>query len=1061
MFEPVASDVSFPKMELELLEFWRTEAVFQRSVEQCRNRPRFTFYEGPPTANGIPHWGHILTRVAKDVFLRYKSMTGFYVPRRSGWDTHGLPVEIEVERQLGIHGRQEVERMGLDAFTRRCIESVWRYIDEWERMSERVGFWLDRDGYATYHRYYVESVWWALSELFKKGLLYQGYKSVWWWPQGGTALSQGEVGEGYRTIDDISIIVGFQVADREKTYLLAWTTTPWTLPSNLALAVAAEETYVEVELRGERLILAEALLESVLGKFDYEIERRFPGSELEGTRYEPLYNFREPEEGRAWEVGCADFVTLDTGTGIVHIAPGFGEDDFQFGKQNGFGFLQLVEPDGTFGADAGEFAGLYIKDADPLIIEDLKKRGLLLSKESYRHEYPFCPRAPDDPLIQYARRSWFIRTSGEKERVLANNAEVRWQPAHIRDGRMGDFLRNNVDWAISRERWWGTPLPIWVNDETGRMEAIASADEILERNPSAFDAFHEAKRNDPDLDENLMVHRPWIDHVTWTREGEPGVYRRVPEVIDCWFDAGSMPFAQWGYPHRNRDEFEEAFPADFITEAIDQTRGWWNGLLQISTLLFEEAERPHPFRSCVVLGLITDRDGRKLSKRLRNYEPPLDAFEHYSADAVRWALLVGNVPGLGTRFDGEYATQATRDLLLKVWNVYSFFVTYARIDGWDPREERPAERSRHTLDRWVLAELDRTVRGVREAYDALESHTAARRIQAFVDGLSNWYVRRSRPRFWAEGDSDDKHAAFSTLYEVLTELARLLAPFTPFLAEALHQRLVRPADPAAPVSVHLTDYPEATGARCDDELCRSMGLARDVVALGLQVRAAHRLKVRQPLAEAILVLAHDEKLDRFQDAIREELNVKSLRVTDDPHTYVDFTIVPNFRALGPRLGKRMPLVKKALAEADGAALYAALEESGSFELPLPEGEPLRLTREEVEIRLTEREGYAAAGQGGRVVVLDERVTDELRREGLAREVVNRVQNARKALDLPYEARIEVRYESAGDLAEAVAEHREWIMSETLATRLEPGEPSGEAHEADIEGTAFRFSITRN
>ncbi|MHC4491005.1 MAG: isoleucine--tRNA ligase, partial [Planctomycetota bacterium] len=794
MFEAVPSQVSFPAQEQESLEFWKREQIFQKSVEQSVGRPLFTFYEGPPTANGIPHWGHMLTRTGKDVFLRFHTMCGCHVPRHSGWDTHGLPVEVEVQKELGIQSKEEVEAYGIDKFTRRCIESVWRYIDEWERMSDRIGFWLDREGYATYHRYYVESVWWALSELFKQGLLYQGYKSVWWWPQGGTALSQGEVGEGYRPVDDPAVVVRFRLEDGRA--LLAWTTTPWTLPSNLALAVAADETYVEVERGGEVLIVAQALAESVI-EGEYEVRREFCGRELLGLKYEPLYRYRDPGEGRAFEIDVADFVTLDTGTGVVHIAPAFGEDDHRFGKEKGLAFLQLVEPDGKFAADCGEVAGMGLKEADKVLIRDLKERGILYSQSTYRHDYPFCPRAPDDPLIQYARRSWFIRTSTEKDRVVANNAEVTWQPSHIRDGRMGDFLRNNVDWAISRERWWGTPLPIWVNDETGRMESVGSVAEILDRNPDAFRHFEEARRKDKDLDEDLMVHKPWIDEVTWTRDGEPGVYRRVPEVVDCWFDAGSMPFAQWGYPHRNREKFEAAFPADFITEAIDQTRGWWNALLQISTLLFPDRDTPHPFRSCVVLGHITDEQGKKLSKRLRNYEPPLEALEHYSADAVRWALLVANVPGVGTRFGPHAAKDATRELLLKVWNVYSFFTTYARIDRWTPgAAPPPAERA--TLDRWILAELDGTVRAVRRAFDELESHTAARRIQAFVDGLSNWYVRRSRVRFWAEADSTDKQAAFATLFEVLCELARLLAPFTPFLAETLQQKLVRAADPDAP-----------------------------------------------------------------------------------------------------------------------------------------------------------------------------------------------------------------------------------------------------------------------
>jgi len=1065
MFEPwpQVQEISFSALERDLLDFWKREGVFRRSVESGAGKPRFTFYEGPPTANGIPHWGHVLTRVAKDVFLRFKTMDGFFVPRHSGWDTHGLPVEIEVEKELGIHGKAAIEELGVEAFTRRCMESVFRYIGEWERMSDRIGFWLDAEGYATFHRSYVESVWWALSELFKQGLLYQGHKIVWWWPQGGTALSAGEVGEGYRTVNDPSVIVRFRLARRPEVSILAWTTTPWTLPSNVALAVAPDEVYVEVEGPDkEHFIVAKALVEKVFAGRETTVLRTFPGSALEGSAYQPLFDFREPETGKHHEVTCADFVTLDTGTGIVHMAPAFGEDDFKAAKEKGFGFLCLIRPDGTFDEDCGPFAGLFCKDADKELLRDLDRRGLLFSRSTFRHEYPFCPRADRDPLIQYARRSWFIKTSTEKERVLANNAKVRWQPNHIRDGRMGDFLRNNVDWAISRERWWGTPLPIWVNDETGRMEAVASVEEILARNPDAFREFERAREKDPSLSEHLMVHKPFIDAVTWTKEGEPGVYRRVPEVIDCWFDSGSMPFAQWGYPHRNRDRFEEAFPADFITEAVDQTRGWWNALLQISTLLFPDAPEPHPFKSCVVLGHITDKEGRKLSKRLMNYDPPMEAIEESGADAVRWALLSAGAPGLNIRFHKGVAKQSTRDLLLKVWNVASFLVTYARIDGWDPGAPRPDLANRPLLDRWILAELEATTRDVRAAFDDLDSQHAAKRLQAFVDGLSNWYIRRSRPRFWAEGDLPDKQAAFATLFEALGALARLLAPFTPFLADALYQRLERAPGGDGPISVHLTDYPEPDPERANPSLCASMALVREVVALGLRVRAVHRIRVRQPLFEAILLHAGDAGVfDRFSGMVREELNVKALRTSDRPHDYVEFEVVPNFRALGPRLGKRMPLLKQALKRADGEALFDELERTGKLTCDLggQEGR-VELARDEVEVRLKGKEGFAAAGEGGYVVVLDTRISDDLRREGLAREVVNRIQTARKTLDLPYEARIEIVYEAKGDLAEAIEAHADSIRKETLALRLEPGDPGGQGtcHESEILGAPLRFGL---
>jgi isoleucyl-tRNA synthetase len=773
-------------------------------------------------------------------------------------------------------------------------------------------------------------------------------------------------------------------------------------------------------------------------------------------RYEPLFRYAEPEGGRAFEVIATNFVTLDTGTGLVHIAPAFGEDDFRAAREEGLGFLQLLEPDGTFPQQVTDFAGRFCKEADRDIIRNLKGRGLLFSEAVYRHEYPFCWRADQDPLVQYARRSWFIRTTRDIDRVIANNDNIHWEPEHIREGRFGDFLRNNVDWALSRERWWGTPLPIWVNDETGRMESVASVREILKRNPHAFEPFEEARSRDPSLSSDLRVHKPWIDEVTWTRSGEPGVYRRVPEVVDCWFDSGCMPFAQWGYPHQNRERFEENFPADFITEALDQTRGWFYSLLEIGTLLFPEANMPQPYRNCVVLGIIGDEHGQKLSKSKKNYEDPMDMIDHHGADAVRWSLYVNCVPGQSTRLYSGAAIEALRDFLLKLWNVYSFFVTYARIDDWKPKDPRPATADRPDLDRWILAELDSTVRDVREFLDGYRSHPAARRIATFVEALSNWYVRRSRARFWAEADSEDKRAAFATLYEVLVEVSHLVAPFVPFVSESVYQNLVRGVDSSAPVSIHLNSFPDARDELVDEELREDMNRVRTIVALGQRGRSTHRLKVRQPLAEAVVVVAGERErrgLARYDEVIRDELNIHTLSFTDEPERYVEFTLVPNFRALGPRLGKQVPLVKKALAASSGSALYHQLVEGGHIELALADG-AVRLQPDEIEIRLEAREGFAAAAEGGQVVVLDTRITDELRREGLAREVVNRIQRARKQMDLPYEARIRIRYDTEGELGEAIREHAGWIRSETLATELDvrdpSSEPSGTRHDATVD-----------
>ncbi|MFO0681122.1 MAG: isoleucine--tRNA ligase [Sandaracinus sp.] len=1060
MFDPVHAKVSFPTLEKQLLEEWKKERVFERSVEEAKDRPRFVFYEGPPTANGKPHPGSVLTRVMKDVILRHRSMTGHFVPRRGGWDTHGLPVEVEVEKTLGISGRQAIVDYGVEAFTFKCIESVFQYVEEWRRMSDRVAFWLDMDAaYVTFHKSYVESVWWALQQLFDKGLLYQGYKIVWWWPQGGTALSAGEVGQGYKEVDDPSIFVRFGVVGEEKTSFLAWTTTPWTLPSNVALAVKADESYATVEHEGERLIVAEALVGKLFGEGCQVVATR-KGKDLVGTKYTPPFQYATPTDGRAWEVIAADFVTLDTGSGIVHTAPAFGEDDFRVCRERGMGFLQLVKPDGTFTDEVTEWKGRFCKEADRDIIRNLKQRGLLFKEEVYRHPYPFCWRKDSDPLIQYARKSWFIRTTQEIHRVIENNQHVAWEPEHIQEGRFGEFLRSNVDWALSRERFWGTPLPIWINDESGKMKAMGSANEILALNPHAFDHFAEAKKKNPALSDHLMVHKPWVDEVTFTVPGEKGVYRRVPEVIDCWFDSGCMPFAQHGYPHQNREQFEKEFPADFITEAIDQTRGWFYSLLTISTLLFEDRPMPHPFKHCTVLGLLTDEKGFKLSKSRKNYKDPMFMFDEYGGDAVRWALFTSAVPGQSGKWFEGGASDAIRDLLLKVWNCYSFFVTYANIDGWQASSPRPAIADRSELDRWILAELDETVRFVGQSLEHYETHPASRRVESFVDALSNWYVRRSRARFWGSDREDaDKLAAFATLYEVLVDLARLLAPFTPFLADVVYRNLTKGV-PGAASSVHLASYPTPSDARQDDDVRRDMSLVRDVVTLGGRVRAANKLKVRQPLGSVIVVTTdtHAEDVLREHRAIIEdELNVEALAFTHEPQKYVQFQVVPNFRALGPKIGKDVPAVKAALAKADGGTLYDELGSTGKVTIHLPD-RAIELGPDEIEIRLAAREGFAAASDRGMLVVLDTTITPALRQKGLAREAISKLQAARKQLDLALDARVTIGYEASPELGEALVTHSAYVSDEVLALSFTPGLGEGSRTETEVDGHRFVFSV---
>jgi isoleucyl-tRNA synthetase len=1191
-FERVAPVVDFPDAESRILSFWRERDVFARSLAARKGRPRFVFYEGPPTANGMPHNGHVLTRVMKDVIPRYKAMRGFDVPRRAGWDTHGLPVEIEVEKELRISGKDSIVEYGVEPFVRRCLESVFRYTEEWKTLTEKLGFWLDLDdAYVTYHQSYVESVWWALSQLFERDLLYRGHKVVWWWAQGGTVLSAAEVGEGYRTIDDPSVYVRFPLEDEPDTSLLVWTTTPWTLPSNSFAAVSPEVEYAVVRDGDAKLVVADALrsvLEEKVGR-ELVVERTLRGEELVGRTYRPPFDWYQGRADvdvlRLWRVVPADFVELDAGTGVVHIAPAFGEVDFELLQRERREDPQLpllcaVRPDGGFDPEVAPpaFASRWVKEADRDLTRELKERGLCWHAEQVRHEYPFCVRSDQDPLIQYARPAWYIRTTAHVEECLANNAAIQWLPEHIQEGRFGDFLRNNVDWALSRERFWGTPLNIWVNDETGRREAPASVADILDRNPRAFDAFDAALANDPSLSPHLRVHKPWIDQVSWTREGEPGVYRRVPEVIDAWFDSGSMPFAQWGHPHQGSDAFERSFPADFISEAIDQTRGWFNSLLWISTLLFPDRELPHPYKTCIVLGHVADPTGKKESKSKGNYTPPevileevrlecavvaeggegpppgiaAIAREDYAgldlsgessvvrvyrgdaperaleltlrpaklprrvvhlapadasklavtpappgshvlprevpglapearvfvddpssaapgADAFRWFFYASNPPWNPTRHSlhGVRATQ--RELPLKLRNVFAFFTIYADIDGFDPSDEicrrgqQPAgERS--LLDRWILSELALTTRSTLEHMDAYRVYEATGVLTDFVDALSNWYVRRSRERFWAPGLGQDKLDAHWTLYECLTTLARLLAPFLPFASEEMWQNLVCGVfGDAQGESVHLADYPEPDDAAIDENLSRRMAAVREIVSLGLQVRTANKLRVRQPLEAAEVVLADpalDAALREHEALVRDELNVHEVHFVESADEYVSYQVKPNFRALGPRVGKRMPKLKKALADADGGALLRELERDGRVRIEV-EGEATDLGPEEIAVSLEAREGFAAAAGGVGVVALRTTLSDDLVDEGRFREVLNRVQTFRKELDLEYSGRIRLTLDGAAPLLDSVRPRVDLLSSETLAVEVTlDAAPATGAHvrEVTIDGDALTLGL---
>ncbi len=1139
---------SFPKLlptvdlEADVLAYWKREQIFEKGLEISRDRPRYTFYEGPPTANGTPHNGHVLTRVIKDLVPRYFTMRGYHVPRKGGWDTHGLPVEVEVEKALDIHGREAIEAYGLERFSRKCMESVFTYVREWERLTERVGFWIDLDeAYVTFHRYYVESVWWALSTLFKKGLLYQGHKVVWWWPQGGTALSAAEVGLGYKTVRDPSITIRFRVVGQPGVSLLAWTTTPWTLPSNVALAVKPGARYAHVRVGDELLIVAEDLvdhpeLQEALG--GGEVERVVDAAELVGLSYEPLYRFSEPEGGKAYQVITADYVTLGTGTGVVHQAPAFGEEDYLTGQQNGLAFQCLVGPDGKFVAGTGFLEGRFCKDCDTDIIRDLHRRGLLATATKVEHDYPFCWRADQDPLIQYARPGWFIRTTALNREALANNAAVNWLPDHIKEGRFGDFLRNNVDWALSRERFWGTPLNIWVCPDCEHKLAPASASAIEALNPGAFD---------PEVDRNLQLHRPWIDRVTLPCPHCAGTMARVPEVIDCWFDAGCMPFAQWGFPHQGREEFAAAFPADFISEAVDQTRGWFYALLMISTLLFDEQTCreqgleprafPHSYRSCIVLGHVCDSEGRKESKSKGNYLPPdlvivgrtqlrahadpslkpgqlgmmaaqvrsLDLkkgarialsrdeqgetrpfevvvadvkgketvhlhpddiqaqgladglwlhapFDPPGADAFRWLFYAASPPWTNTRLSLRAVRDGQREFLIRLRNVHQFFAIYADIAGFDPRRRAPrAAAERGVLDRWILHELNSLEATVLGRMDALQIYDAARSIQDFVDSLSNWYVRRSRSRFWGEGaDRDD---ALHTMYEVLEELCRIVAPFVPFMAEALYRSLVLAPGVDAPESVHHCGFPEPQAERADARLAEDMVLLRELASLGLSARAQVKVRVRQPLAAAEVVLADASRAGRLSALVhllQDELNVREVRFTEDPEQFVDFRVKPNFRALGRRLGKDMKACAQRLRELPGAEVRRQVMGSG-LRLQLPGGEVV-LTEDDVLVEVQAKGSFQAASSRLALVALHSELDDDLREEGLAREVVNRVQNLRKDLDLGYTDRIRLGLGGDAELLSAARRFWDYVAGETLAIELL--DAPAEARAVEVDGRSL-------
>ena len=1027
---PVDPQQSFPELEREVLQRWRERDVFHESVRRREGAPAFVFYEGPPTANGPPGSHHVLARVFKDIFPRFRTMRGYRVERKAGWDCHGLPVEIAVEKQLGIASKAEIEAYGIAEFNARCRESVFAYLEEWDRLTERIGFWIDLDdAYRTLDPTYVESVWWSLKQLWDRDLIYEGHKVVPYCPRCGTALSSHELALGYQDVEDPSVYVRFPVTKpvgplEEGDELLVWTTTPWTLVSNAAVAVDEDLIYVRARADGHVVVLAQALLEKVLGE-GADVLATFPGRDLVGAAYEPPFPFIAAEAygEKGHTVLPGDFVTADDGTGIVHTAIAFGEDDFRLGEQQGLNVVNPVRLDGTYDERIGRYEGRFVKDADPDLVADLQQRGRLLRTETYLHAYPHCWRC-GTPLLYYAKPSWYIRTQSKRDRLMAANESVTWHPEHIKHGRFGKWLEGNVDWALSRERYWGTPLPVWRCPE-GCTVCVGSLAELEERSG--------VRLEDP--------HRPFVDEVTFPCANCGQDMHRVPEVIDVWFDSGCMPFAQHHAPFENEERFRERFPADFICEALDQTRGWFYSLLAISALLFDEA----PYRDVVCLGLILDEHGQKMSKSLGNIVVPWEVIDRHGADAFRWYYFASKQPWDGYRFSVDTVGESVRQFLLQLWNTYGFYVLYANVNG----VERPAAEPAADLDRWALSRLSATVTTVTEALDAYDATTGGRAISELVDDLSNWYVRRSRRRFW-DGDP----AAFATLRTCLVTTAQLLAPYTPFVADELYDNL----DASEP-SVHLTDFPEP-GER-DEGLERDMATAREAVRLGLSARAQAKVKLRQPLREAVVVADRDERaaLERLEDVVRDELNVKALRFVSAADELGRYEVKPNYRALGPRFGKAMPQVAAAVAALDPEAVAHALRDGRPIGIAF-EGHDHELSAEELSLALQPLDGYQLEREAGHAVALELALDEDLRREGLAREVVHAVQAARKTAGLAVEDRISLRLGGDAELLDAARQHEDYVTGETLATAIEYGGDGTAGDPTTVEGRELRVAVAR-
>jgi len=1035
MYQKVSTDLKFVDREKKTEQFWAENHIFEKSMENRKEGETYTFYDGPPTANGKPHIGHVLTRVIKDMVPRYRTMKGYMVPRKAGWDTHGLPVELEVEKMLGINGKEQIEEYGLEPFIAHCKDSVWKYKVMWEGFSSTVGFWVDMEHpYITYDNNFIESEWWALKQIWDKGLLYKGYKIVPYCPRCGTPLSSHEVAQGYKDVKERSAIARFKVKG-EDAYILAWTTTPWTLPSNVALCVNPNETYVKLKNGEYTYYMAEALVESVL-EGDVEVLETYVGKDLEGKEYEPLFSFAQLNK-KAYYVTCDTYVTLTDGTGVVHIAPAFGEDDANVGRKYDLPFLQLVDEKGEM-TEETPWAGTFCKKADPLVLQDLEDRGLLFSAPNFEHSYPHCWRC-NTPLIYYARESWFIKMTDVKENLIRNNNTVNWIPESIGKGRFGDWLENVQDWGISRNRYWGTPLNIW-ECECGHQHSIGSIAELKEMSD-----------NCPD---NVELHRPFIDEVTIKCPHCGKEMHRVPEVIDCWFDSGAMPFAQHHYPFENQDLFEQQFPAEFISEGVDQTRGWFYSLLAISTLIFDKA----PYKNVLVLGHVQDKDGQKMSKSKGNAVDPFEALEKYGADAIRWYFYINSAPWLPNRFHGDAVVEGQRKFMGTLWNTYAFYVLYAEIDQFDPTKYALEYEKLSVMDKWLLSKLNTLVKTVDDNLGNYRIPEAARALQDFVDDMSNWYVRRSRERFWAKGMEQDKINAYMTLYTALVTVAKVAAPMIPFMTEDIYQNLVRGLDANAPESIHLCDFPTYDASMVDAELEANMDEVLKLVVMGRACRNAANIKNRQPIGK--MFVKSEVKLPEFyQEIVEEELNVKTLEFTDDVRAFTSYTFKPQLKTVGPKYGKLLGGIRGALDSLDGNAAMDEVNATGMLKLDI-NGQEVVLLKEDLLIDMAQMEGYVSENDNNVTVVLDTNLTEELLEEGFVRELISKIQTMRKEADFEVTDKIQVSYVGTEKAEALFAKYADAIGGEVLATAVEKKAPTGYTKEWNINGEKVTLGVEK-